>query len=228
MFQDVQTLRLMAEGRIRSANKCAVCGGKKTPKDNHECTEGTCTPKQCAHCDGTGDHAEQMPEAFLLMLGVNLDHLRDAEKAMGRTMAKLYRKHPYYDVIKECDGIGDVLGAQLIGMVQDFNRFQNPSRLQSYLGLKVGEDGKAVRLQKGVQATFRPEGKVWAYKVADQLIHWGKKGRYGDLFRQRAEFEIEKEEKGAKRRAARWTVKRMLRDVWCKTTGHEIVKDQWD
>lgn len=215
----IQRERLRAEGRLRSANLCKFCGGKKLPKDDHECPD--CTKgSHCFHCEGSGLDPIQIPAEALENLGVSIIQLQAAEDSSRKHLIKLFRQHPLRPVVGECDGMGEELGAQLIGMVGDFGRFRNPAKLWAYLGLGV-VDGERQRRRKGEQANFKPEGQVWAFKVGEQFWHWGKNGHYGDMYRERLLMEEEKRAEGAKKRAARYTVKQMLKRLWCAANGAE-------
>lgn len=219
MWIAIQRERLRAEGRLRSANFCKFCGGKKQPKDDHECA--ICVKgSPCSHCEGTGNDPIQIPAEALEAYGVSIAHLQDAEDTSRKRLVKLFRQHPLRPMIDECDGIGEELGAQLIGMIGNFARFRNPAKLWAYLGLGV-VDGERQRRRKGEQSNFKPEGQVWAFKVGEQFWHWGKNGHYGEMYRERLVMEEEKRTEGAKKRAARYTVKQMLKHLWCVANGAE-------
>lgn len=222
LWQDVQRERLRAEGRLRSANFCKFCGGKKKPKSDHECrlcVEG----ELCSHCDGSGLDPIQIPGEALELIGLSLVSLKSAEEEARKRLVKLFRQHPMRPIVAGCDGLGEELGAQLIGMVGDFGRFRNPQKLWAYLGLGVGADGKFQRRHRGEQANFKPEGQVWAYKVGEQFWHWGKNGEYGAVYSKRLTREEEKGMEGphAHRMAARYTVKMILKRLWCVANGAE-------
>ena len=219
IWQDVQAERLRLEGRLRSANLCKFCGGKKVPKKDHECAR-CLQDGPCYHCEGSGDDPMQIPPEALASLGLSLPALQQAEKDSCGRLVRLFRQHPLRPVIDQCDGIGEELGAQLIGMVGNFGRFRNPAKLWAYLGLGV-VDGERQRRRKGEQMNFKPEGQVWAFKVGEQFWHWGKNGRYGAMYAERLLLEEAKRPEGAKKRAARYTVKQMLKHLWCVANGAE-------
>ena len=219
IWQDAQGERLRLEGRLRSANLCKFCGGKKLPKEDHDCSR--CVKgSPCYHCDGSGEAPIQIPAAALASLGLSLPALQQAEKDTCARLVGLFRQHPLRAAIADCDGIGEELGAQLIGMVGNFGRFRNPAKLWAYLGLGV-TNGERQRRRKGEQANFKPEGQVWAFKVGEQFWHWGKNGRYGAMYAERLVLEEAKRPEGAKKRAARYTVKQMLKHLWCVANGAE-------
>jgi Transposase IS116/IS110/IS902 family len=213
----VQRERIRAENRLRAANLCRFCGGKKLPKKDHECSF-CIKDNPCYHCDGSGLDPIQIPAEALEGYGVSIATLRSAEDFDRQRLVKLFRQHPLRPVIDECDGIGEELGAQLVGMIGNFGRFRNPSKLWAYLGLGV-KDGERQKRRKGEQANFKPEGQVWAFKVGEQFWHWGKNGRYGAMYGERLVLEEVKKPEGAKKRAARYTVKQMLKHLWCVANG---------
>ncbi len=221
MWSGLQRERVRVENRLRSANLCQFCGGKKKPKKDH----GDCAicDGACGHCEGSGQAPIQIPESALKPLGISIEHLRKAEDETSQHLVRLLRHHPLHSTFAEWAGLGEVLSAQLIGMIGTFERFRKPAKLWAYLGLGVGPDGKYQRRHRGEQTNFKPEGQVWAYKVGEQFWHWGKNGHFGQVYRERLVLEEEKGVEGphAHRMAARYTVKMILKRLWCVAVGAE-------
>src|SRR3972149_3102368 len=89
LFEDVQRERLRTEGRLRSANLCRFCGGKKVVKKDHlcpNCQEG----QPCSHCDGTGLDPVQIPAEALATLGLSLPALQSAEDQARQRLVRLF------------------------------------------------------------------------------------------------------------------------------------------
>jgi len=73
-----------------------------------------------------------------------IEQLKQMEKTLVKE-AKQYLKHyPVWNTwLKHIKGLGPTLAAQLLGMIEDIRRFDNPSKLWKYCGLAVSNSRKA-------------------------------------------------------------------------------------
>ena len=221
LLQQVRRTRLAAENRIRAANACQYCSGKRSPKVDHECPE--CTPTRCAHCGGTGLAPILLPEAMLADYGVDIARLKEVEHRLELRLLRMARRHPDWPrlraVAERWPGVGEGLLAALLGIAGDLRAYATPRRLMHYMGMGVGTDGRAMRLRRGRQAGFRPEGQAWCFLVMQQ---WRRYRRYPPEWEDVVALEQSKDERRAVSRAARKLVQRLLRDLWVAVNAEDM------
>jgi transposase len=155
-------------------------------------------------------------------LGATAAQMREPERLLEKGLLQLARQHPQWSaimpVVARWPGVGEGLAAALLGIVGDLSRFPTPRRLQRYMGMGVGPDGRALRRRRGVTAPWRGDGRAWCHLVMEQWLHWGRRPPGWDEL---LAYEMQKGEKGAKIRTARKLVQRLLTEFWVAANGSD-------
>ena len=117
--------------------------------------------------------------------------------------------------LSKIEGIGPILAANVVALLQNPQGFRSVSALWHYAGYHV-EDGSAPRLQKRKRLTWNPKLRVLGYKIGKSFVMRG--GGY------RSRYEEYKEEYRKKNpdlslghidaMARRKTVKLFFRHLW--------------
>ena len=139
--------------------------------------------------------------------------LNDERDRVQKVMVDLVQSLPAWPWVKAVKGFGPINFAALIGETGDLFNFANPAKLWSYCCLGV-VDGK-----QQVEASHRKKSVTWL--LGDCLIKGNKDG-YRTIYDERKAYESERPETKNKmhahRKAQRYMVKRVLRDLWTEWT----------
>lgn len=158
-----------------------------------------------------------MDEAWSAPAQAAADHLKQLEKNLEAHLTRLAKRHPLAPWIVAQKGVGLPSFARLLGITGPLDQFPTVSKLWAYLGLAV-VDGHAVRRQKGVKATFSPQGQVLCYLMGEAIVKGGRGGEYRAVYDQiKARYEAERPDWTQARRhaaARRYATKRLLRHLW--------------
>jgi hypothetical protein len=130
--------------------------------------------------------------------------------------------------LRDVKGIGTKLGAKLLCIVKDYQRFKRPSSLWAYFG--VGDASKEKRVH-GTQLHHSPKGRSLMYIMAESFIKQGTEP-YRTIYDQRKEHtrvthpewhgireegEKNMHPKHADRDARRVMMKEFLKDFWLES-----------
>lgn len=118
-----------------------------------------------------------------------LKRMLEAEKMIAKYLNQQNKGFPIYTLwLKNINGVGPILSARLIAMIEDIERFATISKLWRYCGLAVAEDGHAEKKKKGEKLHFDPRMKVLCWKIGESFVK--KKGGYRTLYEKfRAEYD---------------------------------------
>jgi hypothetical protein len=95
----------------------------------------------------------------------------------GKVMDEI-REHPFWiHWLRKIKGIGPCLGGALLAHV-DPSRARTPSSLYKLFGIIVGEDGLAIKRQKGVKLGYSPFLKKTAFLIGESFIKGRSKESY--------------------------------------------------
>lgn len=98
------------------------------------------------------------------------DQLEEMEKKLVKTAKDELKYHPAWtEFMQHVKGMGPTLAAQLIGFIDNVERFATPSKLWKYSGLAC-IDGKAQRMTKGQSAGYNPRFKALMYNIGTSFI----------------------------------------------------------
>ncbi len=104
------------------------------------------------------------------MFDESLNAFESAEKIASKAMVKYLPGIPIWEQwLKHVRGMGDVLAAQLVAMVQPIGDFDTPSKLWAYACGVPGDDGR-VGLKKGEQPHHNTALKVVCYLIGEAFI----------------------------------------------------------
>jgi hypothetical protein len=78
----------------------------------------------------------------------------------------------YQHYLSKIEGIGPILGANVVALLYDPQRFRSVSALWHYAGYHV-EEGRAPRLQKRKRVTWNPRLRVLGYKIGKSFVMCG-------------------------------------------------------
>lgn len=156
-------------------------------------------------------------------LTVALAPFRDAiaqfdpqRRAVEKHLKKLAKSLPIAKWIPR--GFGELNLAAIIGECGEIAGYRNPSCLWKRMGLAVIDGGRQRKVADAEQAIvhgYNPQRRAVAFLLGDCLIR--AKSPYKAVYDARKLIELAKEEMTpihAHRRAARYMVKRVLRDMW--------------
>lgn len=176
--------------------------------------------------------------AIALMPFFNARQVFATERAqLEKTMRKLAKSLPVWPWVENVKGLGDLRLAIIVGECGDIGAYRNPSCLWKRMGLAV-MNGERQRRVAGnpdlaVEHGYNAERRAIAYVMGTEIIKAqirnvkddeGKRtdesiaiGPYGQLYLDRKAYEAAREgitKAHANNRAARYMVKRVLRDLY--------------
>lgn len=126
-----------------------------------------------------------MPEILLTVLDNAIEQIRPTVDAMKRGLPKYLGNSRLRAWLEGTAGLGPGL-VMVIGSMPPLTAFATPGRVMSYLGLHVGPDGHAVRIEKGKKAGFASFRRGWAlYRVGEPMVK--SRGAYRHLYDRRKE-----------------------------------------
>ena len=98
----------------------------------------------------------------------------------------------YNEYLSKIKGIGEVIASKLIAKLGYCERFDTVSRLWSYCGYGVGENGTAIKRKKGEQLKFNLRLRSFMFVVSDCLMKTNK-GYYRKLYDVEKEKQLNRE-----------------------------------
>lgn len=140
--------------------------------------------------------------------------IEEMEAEAEKAMIQLVAGHPIYDPLVAIRGVGPVMAARFIGMI-DITKVSSVSALWKWAGMHV-VDGKAARPVKGQKIDYNPRLKTTMFLFADVQIKT--RGPYrGDYDRAKAEYAEKYPERSAMhihKMAMRIASKLFLSHLW--------------
>jgi hypothetical protein len=144
-----------------------------------------------------------------------------------KRLRTLARSLPIWSWCGSVRGFGDLNLAALVGetttrdketgAIKDIGTYRGPACLWKRMGLAVVEGGRQRKSSNEAELHgYSPRRHAVAYLLSDTLIKQNKKGKYKTLYDERKVVELARELRPihAHRRAARYMVKRVIRDLW--------------
>jgi hypothetical protein len=144
-------------------------------------------------------------------------HFQEHRKPIEKTLTKLAKQSPPWMFVKNVRGFGALNLAGLIGECGDILAYRNPSCLWKRMGLAVidGEQQrKCTDKKKTLIHGYSPRRRAVAFNIGDCMIKL--KSPYKPVYDERKVQKIAAgwSRKHAHKDAARYMVKRVLRDLW--------------
>jgi hypothetical protein len=136
---------------------------------------------------------EIKPDEYLEEI-TNSGIFNPAEKSYTKKMEKLAKQLPLHDWY--CSNVGcSTLGyASLMAETGDLRNYANPAKVWKRMGLAV-HDGMADKNRtKGVNTGYSKRRRMIAYRISSAIVKT--KGEYRDLYDQRKQYEIDRDEAG--------------------------------
>lgn len=119
---------------------------------------------------------------FLLECWNSIKEAQNLENEYKKLMEKYVEGKPIYNIfLKKIRGMGKVLSTNLLVEFGDCSQYVYVSRLWAHTGYSVLPNGKAPRLQKGVEVNFNPKLRTMVWKVSDSLLKHNK-GVYRQVY----------------------------------------------
>ena len=221
---EIQQLWRMRQ-RWHRAEKSLVLQGKAV------CRSWTAGDKDAANAlyteaaKGGGDATLQM--ALLPFLSAT-ERFAQERAAIEKRLRKLAQHLPVAVWVAEIKGFGTLNLAAIVGEAGDLAGYRNPSCLWKRMGLAVIDGGRQRRVSEADAAAahgYSPQRRCVAYLLGDTLIKAGDGCRYRPVYAERKALEAERVATAAHahNRAARYMVKRVLRDLWAE--ARRVQKD---
>ena len=155
-------------------------------------------------------------------------------EALERDMRTLVESLPAYDWIKTIRGAGSLGLAIIVGESGDLSNYPNHRHLWKRLGLAPPEAYRKPTLDGDTKLLVprRRRSSIWT--IADSLLKAS--GEYADIYKARKQYEVDRHPEFAgkdtgdgklhvkmhcHRRAARFTEKLFIRDLWMAWTGNK-------
>jgi hypothetical protein len=151
-----------------------------------------------------------------------IERFEPMRKSIEKELKKAARKLPVHPWVKDVKGFGDLNLAALVGECGDVGAYRNHSALWKRMGLAVIEgerQRKKANAEDALVHGYNPSRRAVAYLLGDTIIKGNGTGPYRQLYLARKEIEIArvddvKTKAHAHNRAARYMVKRLLKDFW--------------
>jgi len=160
---------------------------------------------------------KEEPHATLLFFG---EQFATMEKQVQSSLDTYSNAQPLGKWAREHVGVGPVIAAGLLAHI-DIEKAASASAIWRYAGLAPGQ-----KKVKGVKRDWNASLKVLAWKLGDSFVKQsGREGcYYGHLYRERKEFEVERDVAGYNAETARKTLEeKNIQDKATKATyesGH--------
>lgn len=124
--------------------------------------------------EGTDDNS---PEPFVASL---VSRLEDLEGDIFKRMKLVVKDHPAWPWLSEVKGIGPTLATKILGLIGDIEKFSSVSKLWSFAGYGLTENGERQRPVKGERLTYNRRLKTALYLAGDSFIK--SRSPYRDLY----------------------------------------------
>lgn len=171
--------------------------------------------------DEAASGAESVDIALAMALAPFLSAIEDfadKRKDVEKQLRKLSRSSPVWPWVSTVKGFGDLNLAAIIGEAGDISLYRSPSCLWKRMGLAVINGGRQRRVtgDAALEHGYNPQRRCVAYLLGETLVKAGEGCVYRPLYNERKAYELERVETKAHahNRAARYIVKRALRDLW--------------
>jgi len=107
-----------------------------------------------------------------------IELMKKIEKNITKEYGKIVKNIPIWNYwLDDIVGIAEDLCGQLIGRLGDISRYQKVSNLWSYCGLAPNQG-----LKKGQNHNYNHELKNLMYVIADRLVRYKSRNKYGQLY----------------------------------------------
>lgn len=142
------------------------------------------------------------------------------EKKLKKQIEEIIKTHPIYEEASKVKGLGFILIAGLVSIIEDPRRFSNPSKLWKFFGLHT-ENGRAVKRRKGKKLGFSMWRRDFAWKIGAVFNKNRNRSKMGKLLVQYHNFYRARDSPKLSKmhilnRAKRKTVKIFLACFWAK------------
>jgi len=112
----------------------------------------------------------RMPAGFVdHYIQEGLDLAQSQEDRIDERIRELCIDSPLIDAAVGVKGVSHILCARIVQFV-DIDIADTSSKIWSYFGYLVNEDGNAVRLQRGTKASFNPYARSSAFRVGASIL----------------------------------------------------------
>ncbi len=156
-------------------------------------------------------------KAFLAARELIDEELKQLDKLM---LKEFYPELPerFKEWVEETRGLAKPSALLIIGAIGNPGKYANPAKIWKRMGLAVidGErQRKCTNVEKALAHGYNPRRRALMYVIGENLIR-AKSPHYGLIYRDRKEYELKREltKIHAHRRAMRYMVKELLKDLW--------------
>lgn len=170
-----------------------------------------------------GAAADPHVEMALMPFLSAIDRFGTERAAIEKRLRQLARSHPLWLWVAEVKGFGPLNLAAIIGEAGEIGSYRNPSCLWKRMGLAVIDGGRQRRVANVDAAAihgYSPQRRCVAYLLGDTLIKAGDGCPYRPVYAARREHTAVSHPDWSKGHshsdAARYMVKRVLKDLWCR------------
>lgn len=148
--------------------------------------------------------------------------LRHSRKPLEKQLEKMARELPIWEAwAKQQRGFGPLSLAQIVGECGDLSDYGNPAKVWKRMGLAVINGQRQRRVTDPEQAIahgYSPQRRAIMFVISENLVKLNQEGPYRTCYLARKEVEREKAPElppiAHHKRAMRYMVKRLLRDLW--------------
>jgi hypothetical protein len=147
-----------------------------------------------------------------------IEHFDPMLKSVEKTLRKSARSTALWPWVADVRGFGDLNLAGIVGECGEIASYRNPSCLWMRMGLGVVDGGRQRKVldpELAIVHGYNPSRRAVAFNLGECLIKAG--SRYKAVYDERKAAEMTRDgatKIHAHRRAARYMVKRVLRDLW--------------
>ena len=151
------------------------------------------------------------------------DAIEVHRKACQKELIKATKSLPIASWVDEIKGLGIASIAAVIGETGSFGNYRRVAQVWKRMGLGViggKAQGKRTNAEEALLHGYNPRRRSEMHVIGDCLVR--ARGPYADLYRQRKEYELQREgitKNHAHKRALRYIEKRLLREMWSAWWG---------
>lgn len=166
-----------------------------------------------------GGNIDAILFAALFPFHSSIDKFKAERLQLEKTLKEDVAKLPAWEWVKACRGFGALNYAGIIGEAGDLNQYDNPAKVWKRMGLAVIDgigQSRRSNAEQALQHGFSPARRAVAFNLSDCLIRAD--SPYKKFYEERKAATLASERGWtpihAHRDAARYMVKRVLRDLW--------------
>lgn len=172
-------------------------------------------------------------------LAIGSEACRKVRRQVEKEIEQAAKQLPCWSWVEsDVRGLGALGLGLLVGMAaspygEGLERFKNPSALWKRMGLAVIDGKRQQKIANGAELAIRhgysPSRRSLMFVLSESLIKQNK-GYYKDVYDRRKQYEKDRKSDilpiVAHRRAMRYMIKRLLKDLWCTWNNLPLQREE--